>query len=283
MSKGYIYAFLSVIVMSFATILNSIFISDISNYTAVFINSCTVLCIILIQRITLKEKIIKKKFNVTIIFMSLFNLIGLLLMYESVRLLGASTYGFISRISIVFSLIIGIFILKEQSKISILGILLTIIGIIVMRYANIDGASAKGIIMTLGFAFSVSISNALAKKASEYTPNEKLLYNNILIFIIMFIYMLITKEYAIASYKIDTVLIFVISAFLNGFLGMKFYYLALKYKDFTSVTLIRTTSPIFTFIIADIILKLSIITKQKLLGGTLILIGVVLVLLKKRK
>ncbi len=70
MKKGYIYAFLSVLSMVSATVLNSIFIVKVSNITASFINVLTVLSILGIQRLLSGKKIIHKRMNQNIFLMS---------------------------------------------------------------------------------------------------------------------------------------------------------------------------------------------------------------------
>ncbi len=281
MKKGYSYAFLSVVVMVGATVLNSIYIQGISNMSAAFINTITVLSVLGIQRVCTKKKIIHRRISMKIILMGVFNLIGLLCMFEAVRLLGASSYAFVSRLSIIFSLLIGILILNEKTKISYLGIVLTLVGIVVMQFSDLSQESLTGIFVTVIFTLCISISNALAKVESEYSADEKLLYNSLVCIIPLSLYMIASKEIMTLHLDYTTLFVFIGTSILSGFLGMKFYFLALKTVDFSTVTIIRTISPVLTLVISDVILKLHPITERKLWGGLLILIGILLVVKKK--
>lgn len=281
MRKGYVYALLSVLTMVMATVLNSIYIHGISNMDAGFINTVTVLLILLIQRVITRKKIVQQKANRSIIAMGVFNLVGLLLMFEAIRLLGASTYGFVSRLSIVFSLFIGIVLLKEQTKVSYWGIALTLVGVVVMQFTKVSSENIYGVMVTALFAFSVSISNAIAKTQSQYSADEKLFYNNVVCIVPLFLYWLISKGSLEGTIPLETILIFMGTSVLSAFLGMKFYFLALKTIDFSTVTMIRTISPVITLWISDVLFKLQPITQRKLVGGIIVLTGMVMVVRKK--
>ncbi len=283
MRKGYIYAFLFVLSMVSATILNSIFIVKISNIAASLISVLTVLFILGIQRIVTGKKIIHKRMNRNIFLIGIFNLIGLLTMYEGVRLLGASSYEFVSRLSIVFSLFIGIYLLKEKTKVSYLGIGLTLVGIVIMQFSQVSTESILGVLVTTIFALSISIGNALAKVEKDYTTDEKLLYNNLICVGPLMIMILFTGDINTLYLEPNLLLIFFGTSALSAYLGMKFYFESLRHIDFSTVTIIQTISPVLTLIISDVILQLRPITDRKIIGGTVVVLGILLVVRKKIK
>ncbi|WOO87176.1 EamA family transporter [Mollicutes bacterium LVI A0039] len=282
MNKGYIYATLSVLCMVFSTIINSVAIANISNNIASLINVTVVLVIIIMQTLLTRKKLVNKLPNKNIILMSVLNLIGLIFMFESVRLLGASAYSFISRMSVIFSLFIGIYILKEKNNISYLGILITLIGIVIMQFSDLTDEGLLGIATTIIFTLCFSVSNALAKVESSYDANEKLFYNNIISFVPLLIFALGSST-TVVNIDVISVVAIICSSILSAYWGMKFYFMSVAEIDFSTVTIIRTFNPVFTLIISDVIFKLQKVNAQELFGGLLILVGILLVVIKKMR
>lgn len=279
--RGYIYTIASVMVMVISLLLNSFFISDVPIMLASLINVIVVLIVLAIKRIKLNDSYFNlgefSEYKNKIIIMSLLNLIGIIFMFLSVSLVDPSTYSFITRISVVFSLFIGIFYLKEKQKISVSRIIILLIGVFVMEYSKVDATSILGILFIFVFCLAFSFSNAIAKQINSLSSDKLLYYNNVIAFVPLMIYFVLSD---IELNNINAIIALSISAFFSAYLGMYFYYKALEYLDFTIVTAVRTLNPVIVLIVGDVILKFSTPTFGKVFGGLLILIGVGLLINK---
>ncbi len=283
-NKGYAYAFMSVFCMVMSTLISSMVISDVSDIVASTINVAVVLVILMLTYGLNKDKINIKKPNRNIIMMGILSLIGIIFMYESIRLLGASTYSFLSRISVIFSLFIGIYILNEKTNVSYVGIILTIIGIVIMQFTDISKESVLGIITTVIFTFCFSISNAIAKKEVSYTADEKLFYNNIISIIPLSLINIINlNNGAIIKFTAIDLIVLMISAILSSFFGMRLFFKAIEKIDFTTVTIIRTFNPVMVMLLSALFFTNQTIKIHELIGGMVIFVGIMLVVLKKFK
>ncbi len=283
-NKGYIFAFCSVLFMVLSTLLSSTVIGEVKDIVASLINVSVVLIIIAIKQLLSKEKFKLRKPNRNIILMGIFSLIGIIFMYESIRLLGASTYAFVSRISVIFSLFIGIVILNEKSNVSYLGIAVTLIGIIIMQFTDVTKDGLLGIITTIIFTFCFSVSNALAKIEVDYTSEEKLLYSNIISLTPLVLFIGLTIDInQMNELNINNLVILIVSAIFSSFIGMKLFYMAIENIDFSTVTIIRTLNPVMVMILSFVIFEHQQIVLHELFGGALIFIGILMVILKKMK
>jgi len=95
----------------------------------------------------------------------------------------------------------------------------------------------------------------MAKKA-QLKSTELVLFNNFITMIVMLVVMLITNQSFSAN--LTNIAYISIAAFFGSYLGLVFYYKAIKTISFTISNLVREISPIITILVTLIILPSKI-------------------------
>lgn len=160
-----------------------------------------------------------------------------------------------------------------------LPILMTILGSFVIAGIDGDFSNILGVVGAVSYTFFFALTNILAKKGLEKADAQiVLLYNQLISSILLLLVMLFTGQGNIQiGSGVSTVFI---SALCSGFVGLLLFYESLKYISFRNSNLIRTSSPIFVFLLSIPFLPVHL-TINLLVGGGLIIVSVFLMNIHK--
>lgn len=277
--KGILLSFGSVIIMALTPVMNKLSLSSLTPIQASFLNAffSTIFTLIFVLMSRKKVKWVTNKY---LLMIGVLNTLGILLQYYSSAILDPVTIGLLGRFYIVFAVILSFVILKEPMKRSdALPILMTILGSFVIAGVDGDFSNILGVVGAVSYTFFFALTNILAKKGLEKADAQiVLLYNQLISSILLLLVMLFTGQGNIQiGSGVSTVFI---SALCSGFVGLLLFYESLKYISFRNSNLIRTSSPIFVFLLSIPFLPVHL-TINLLVGGGLIIVSVFLMNIHK--
>ena len=254
--KGILLSFGSVIIMALTPVMNKLSLSSLTPIQASFLNAFFSTIFTLVFPLMSRKKI-KWVTNKYLLMIGVLNTLGILLQYYSSAILDPVTIGLLGRFYIVFAVILSFVI------------------------AGIDGdfSNILGVVGAVSYTFFFALTNILAKKGLEKADAQiVLLYNQLISSILLLLVMLFTGQGNIQiGSGVSTVFI---SALCSGFVGLLLFYESLKYISFRNSNLIRTSSPIFVFLLSIPFLPVHL-TINLLVGGGLIIVSVFLMNIHK--
>jgi len=252
-----IYAIFSAVIMGFIPILNKFGVTGLSPVYATFLNSFVAFLIAFIT-INIKKTILVKP-DLYSFLVGILNSCGLLFMYFGLEFLNPALASVLGKSYFIFILLIGCLIFKERfNKKMWLLILISLSGVLLITNPlniKIEGSSSKGFLFVILSSCSFAFSNTMAKKA-QLKSTELVLFNNFITMIVMLVVMLITNQSFSAN--LTNIAYISIAAFFGSYLGLVFYYKAIKTISFTISNLVREISPIITILVTLIILPSKI-------------------------
>ena len=286
--KGYIFAFMATLGMANVYIFSKAALSELSIiqfgfywFGFAFIYSLAYL--IFTGKIKLIS-LLNSKSKKLLILIGFFEVIAASTLFLSIRVVeNPAVVSFLSNLTPVFVTILGISFLKDRfNLIEAIGILLTITGAILISYTGqntlkeifIDGT---GLILTSSFFSSLSI--IVAKYRIKKIDPSILMINRIAY---LFFVSLVLMMYTGHSLVISKNAFFNVSlgAMLGPFLTALAQYSSLKYIEASRTMIVQSTRGLFVAVGA--IIYLSIFpTSIQIIGGTVTIIGVIIVVLGK--
>ncbi len=204
--------------------------------------------------------------------------------YAAVIYIDPGTASMIARMNTIFALGFGILWLKERlvqgEKI---GAVLAVIGIFVISFQ--PGGSNNllwlGSLLVLGSTFSYALHTAIVKRyGGEIEFTNFFLFRMATSSLFLFIFALGSGELVWPTGR-ELWLILLITATVNVTISRSLYYLVLRRFRLSIFTIILTTSPVIT-ILWSVALFDERPTLQSLLGGTAVIVGVILVTMSRR-
>ena len=192
----------------------------------------------------------------------------------------ATDVAFMLQFIRVFSVIFGIVLLGERSsKSEGVGIFLAVIGALTLTYGG-DGTTLISTLILLGSAFCYATANLLAKIYVKKMDAPSLAAGRSM-FILFFV-----SAYTVLMGRTQTdistnvFILAILGAFMAPFLGYLLFYKALSMLEISKVMAVRCSDPFFTLIYSFIAFS-STPTIKQLIGGTLIVVGVLILSLAK--
>ena len=214
--------------------------------------------------------------------MSLFSAAGSLLYTYGIFLYGPVNAAFLVQFTAVFTILFGVIFFKERfTRLEAAGIVLAVVGVFVLAYGNLSLEVVSTLVLlgaALLFASANSLSKAYVKKVN---PVALAGGNSIFMFLLIFTFTVLTG-------KLETVFpsITLVYAFLGSITGVVLsfvlFFKALQVYAVSKTATIRTVEPFLTAIFSFIILALPT-TVNQLLAGIMIVIGVAMLSLTRRK
>ena len=283
MNKGYYYALLSALFLASSVVINK--------YLLQFVNP-RMLAFLFFFGVFLSSSVVIAYGNLSGVYNNIrrhwkdgiivggFNAMAATFFFLSLSLLDASTTTFLVRFSTIFIIIIGVFFLKEKLTFyDIPGIVLAIGGALVINYSD-GNYTSLGLIVALLAALGIALHQVFAK---IFVKRMSALA---LVNLRAFFSSLILLTIALGTSSIQPVPLAVLPViFLAGAIvavsGFAFYYKALQLIDVSKAAIIRTIDP-FIVLMYGLLLFGTIPSLQEIIGGSLIVIGVVIIILKHR-
>lgn len=205
--------------------------------------------------------------------------------YAAVVYIDPGTAALIARMNTIFALALGIFWLKEKLvRGEILGTLLAVVGVFVISFQWGNGGDYTwlGTLLVLASTFLYALHAAIVKKEGEDID-----FLNFFLFRMMassfflFIFAVGRRELIWPTGR-EVWLILLVTATVNVTISRSLYYLVLRRFRLTIMTVILTLSPVIT-ILWSMALFGERPSLQGLVGGTAVILGVMLVTWSRRK
>jgi len=205
--------------------------------------------------------------------------------YAAVVYIDPGTAALLAQTGILFSLAFGLIWLKERlvggEKI---GAVLAVIGVLIISFQSGFGSSGiwLGTLFVLSSTFTYALHAAIVKREGGGID-----------FINFFLFRMVSSCFFLFLFTVgrgelvrptgrEVWLILLLAATVNVTISRALYYLVLRRIDLTILTILLTLSPVLT-ILWSIVLFGERPSLQGLIGGTAVILGVIIVTLSKRK
>lgn len=282
--KGHLFNLLSVFMMAVGPLLSKFGLLEISPAKAAVINTITVILASYLLGLLQRRKV-EFYFEKEVIWLALFNSIGVIFLFLSTNLLSPVEIGFIGRFYTVFAVILAVFILKERfSKKEGIFITLAILG--AFLFVNKGGdihSSMLGSFFAILYTFFFALTNIFIKKtmSKEKDSNSILFTNNCITLVFVTLFASITGELFNKEYSYTGIGYIVIASLFTGFLGTLLLYKALEHLRFSIANVTRAFSPLLLAIISFPFFPIEI-TIQNSLGAVVLVVSILFLSFGKR-
>lgn len=282
--RGFGYAFAAVIFLFPVFIIMNVALKDTPVETAntIFFVSAT-LATLVVSTIRKKNSVVMKAAKTyfrPLLIIGFLNFAASILFFSAVRVTDPSTASFIARFGVVFTILLGVIVLKEKlNRAEILGIILTTAGAFIITYSGVS--VELGSLMMLASSAIVSVQQAMLKKyVSKIRPFDLNQLRLIFTSAIIALYALFTSRLVLPPFS--TTVLIAASGITSAVIGFYFFIKAMEYMDISKVITIRSIEPFFVTLAAVIFLG-SIITQRQILGGMFIVCGMIILGMAHRK
>lgn len=206
------------------------------------------------------------------------------LSFAAVFYIDPGTASLLARMNTIFALGFGIFWLKERLvRGERIGAVLAVIGVFVISFQLGDRGSQLilGTLMVLGSTFSYALHAAIVKKnGGEIDFTNFFLFRMAASCFFLLIFAVGRGELIWPTGR-EVWIILLVTATVNVSISRTLYYYVLRRFKLSILTIILTLSPVIT-ILWSVALFGQSPTVQSLVGGTAVIIGVILVIMSKR-
>jgi drug/metabolite transporter (DMT)-like permease len=199
-----------------------------------------------------------------------------------ILVVGPTTAVFLLQFSTVFTILLGIGVLKERfTPREAVGVMLAIVGVFILAYGDLT-IQAVGLVVLIGAALLSALASLLSKMYVKKINPTTLAGGNSF-FVLLFIF-----SYSLALGKVNTtfpstVFVYAVLGAVTGVVvSFILLYKAFALYDVSKVATIMTAQPFMTAVWSFLILAL-VPSSNQILGGVLIFIGVGVLSLTKGK
>jgi len=233
---------------------------------------------------TLKKKNllleIKKHYKVLVLF-SLTNAIGNVAYFYSVNILGSSVTTFLDKMDLFYAFLFGIFLLGEKYNMKeTLGLILAFVGVLLLTYSK-DHIEVFAAIVYLVSLVIYTYGFVIIKKNIEKVDSFSFMFvRTIIIFLVS-----ASLTFSTGSYLQPTGLglyLVIIVPLFTAVIAQDFNYKALKYVDVSKATIVKNVGP-FLVMLWSFLFFNEVLSPQRLLGGIIIIAGVTMIILFRKK
>ncbi len=283
MNKGYVYALLSGLLLSGSTLINKYLLNFVNSrmlsflfFISVFIGSSALL--LYQSRRGFFGNLVRHWKDGIIV--GGFNALAATFFFLALSMLDAATTSFLVRFSTIFIILIGVFFLKERLAFyDYPGMLLAIAGAFLINYSN--GAYTRlGLVVALLAAFGIALHQITAKIFVK-RMNPLVLVNLRTLFSSFFLLLVAAASSSIQQVPFKLLPLMLVTGAVVAMLGFFFFYRSLELMDVSKAAVIRTVDPFIILVYSFFIFR-SIPTFQEIIGGSLIVAGVAIMILKHR-
>jgi drug/metabolite transporter (DMT)-like permease len=283
---GDLFAFICAVIVGLGNILAKLALEDIDVelFNLLFFGSAFVLTSLALVRKSNRGEISSTSSKTILIIagISVIFTFALYTYFLALKMIQPATVAFLSRIEVIFVVIMAYFILKERLRpIEIIGGLIAVSGIFVLKYRTNIAISEAATIMIIS-AFLFGLAEILVKKNIKIIGVYRFVLIRNFVSLVVFFIMFEISGQRIQIPDLNTIILIVASALLLPILGRTLYIEALKRIKISRAALITQSAPLFTALFAFLILYTTP-TPIEWLGGLLIMIGVVIIKLFERR
>ncbi len=282
-NKGYAYALLSALLLSGSTLTNKYLLGFVNSRMLSFLFFISVFAgssALLLQRS-------RRGFFSNLarhwkdgVIVGGFNAIAASFFFLALSMLDASTTSFLARFSTIFIILIGVFFLKEKLTLyDYPGMLLAVFGALVMNYRN-GAFTSLGLVVALAAALGIAFHQITAKMFVRRV-DPLVLVNLRTLFSSFFLLLVAAATSAIQPVPLRLIPLIFITGSVVAMLGFFFFYRSLELMDVSKAAVIRTVDP-FIILVYSFLIFGSTPSFQEIIGGSLIVAGVTVIILKHR-
>ena len=280
--KGYSYTILSGFLLTGSVVLNKHLLNFMNSrmlaflfFATVFLSSAAILAFRYKHRYL---KLIKNHWKDGLITGG-FNGAAATFFFMSLELLDASTTAFLVRFSTVFIIIIGVFYLKDRiTRLDLLGICIAVLGAFVINFSVVSFGKL-GLIAALTAAMFIALHQVAAKMFVKRTAAFTLV-NLRTMFSSTFLLVIALGTSSFHPIPVSLIPLFLASGILAG-AGFGFFYKSLETIEVSKGAVVRSLDP-FMVLLYGFFLFGTLPSLHEIFGGILIILGVVIIILKRR-
>jgi drug/metabolite transporter (DMT)-like permease/8-oxo-dGTP pyrophosphatase MutT (NUDIX family) len=250
MSKAILYTVLSIVFMSLGPTINKFALSNISPITLVFYNAL-LCCLFTLPFVFKKLAGISIQELKALLLAGILNAVSMFFLFYGLSKSSPAMVSMLNRSYILFSILIGAVVLKENiSKLDWGLIVCASLGIILFmikkEMAQLQVGALFGLFSGLLFSLcNLTIKNKLSKTCAYVTLFSINLVTGITFFLLC-LYQ--GHQYATLPLEVSTLSYIFLGAFLGSFLGLLFFYESIKTIPFYKANLYRSISPVVSLI-----------------------------------
>ena len=214
-----------------------------------------------------------RKYLTIFLFSSIVTAIGAALWIFSLRTIGPPLTSFLMKSQTLFSLLLGIMFLGERlNKGETIGIMLTIAGGVIVAYQE-EGYLILGTFMALLSAFFYSLLSFLVKKIAQDLNMLTVANLRALgVAIVVLVYLIITERFQVPGLR-DLVFM-AVGGLTGAYIAKASQFQSIKLLDVSRSTAVMPLESLFVVLFSYFIFH-DLPSVIKLIGGTVIIIGVV--------
>ena len=279
--RGYIYAILSALLVSTIPIFAKLMLAHTNAQSGgiyFFGIAFIIISLIIILRRQFEKLKVLKTYWKPLLILGVLNAAGSVLWWFAINDVGPNLTTFLLRFENIFSVVLGLFLLKEKlNKYEAIGIFIAIAGaFMITRYSNSGTISmaSVGIIFFSALLFSGAhfVSKMYVKKTGAFIMN----YSRIIFsFIFMFFFAYSTNSFIFPNQA--SLEIAVAGAILSTVIGITFFLKALEHADLSKVISIRAMDPFVVVIYSYFVLE-TVPDVVQIAGGTMVILGVLIII-----
>lgn len=234
----------------------------------------------LIARAKKEDRLLLRRHGRHVLLFGALNGVGAILWFHTLSSAGPAITGFLFRFITVFSVLLGVLLLRERfDRREVAGIALVIAGAFIITYTDLSLLPVAAAAIAGSFLFAV-VGFLSTTRLKSVTP---LMLNSARV-IIMFC---IVGAYAVFHGKalvppLNELAVAFISAALTAVLGMALFFTVVRRIGLSVAALIGALEPLFIVFLSLIVLQ-SAPTPVQLLGGLVLMAGIAVILLSRKK
>jgi len=214
-------------------------------------------------------------------FLSIGALIGIsmIISYEAVAFIDPGTASLLARTSILMSIGLGLFWLKEKlSKLQGSGAILALTGVLVIAFQPGDYIRLGSLLILIS-AFMYALHTAIGKRYGEDMDFEDFFFFRILATAIVLFFIAIGRR-ALSWPGVTAWGLIIMTATIDVVISRALYYLVLRQMQISVLAIVLTLSPVAAVLWAFILFD-TVPTVQQLIGGVGVILGVFIVTIKR--
>ncbi len=282
-SKGYIYAFLSTVLLA-AGYINNFYImqgaSPESTAFAIFgIGSLITLAILVVYRKKNDMRSIRKHWK-HLLAVGILNGISAILWFQTLSSIGPALSGFLFRFVTVFTVLMGVVFLGEKfNKGEAFGMVLVVAGAFVITYTDLSVAAGAALAVASSFCFA--LMGFVSKKYLHAV--RPLALNTVRVlaaFSVISAYAISRGSMAVPGMNLMVFVLFSAVFIVN--IGFLLYFRAIRHAELSKVGVIGALEPFFILLLSFLLLQ-RMPTSAQLAGGFVIMLGIGAILYFRRK
>jgi drug/metabolite transporter (DMT)-like permease len=214
-------------------------------------------------------------------FLSIGALIGVstIINYEAIAFIDAGTASFLGKASILMSLGLGIFWLRERlTMLQGWGALVAVAGVVVITFQPGDYIRLGSLLILLS-TFLYALHTAIVKRYGEEMDFVEFFFFRILATCLLMLCVAVGKQALIWPTKTAWALI-ILTGTVDVVISRSLYYLVLRRMQMSVHTIVLTLSPVAAVLWAFILFN-TVPTAQQFIGGVGVVAGVFMVTIRR--